>query len=64
MREYEKATQARLPATGEYFLQNSVYTSWKQSQLDVQDNNENLVPLGKPKILFVKGALLLGRRGT
>lgn len=59
MREYEKATHVRLPATGEYLLSNTVYQKWKQSQLDVYNNDTEHVLSAEPNILLVKGALSL-----
>jgi hypothetical protein len=59
MLEYEKATRARLPATGEYLLNHTIYLRWKQSQLDVHNNDKDNVLPAEPKILFVKGALPL-----
>jgi hypothetical protein len=55
MREYEKARRIRLPDTGDYLLESSLYRKWKGSNVETADLDSPMGLPALPQMLVIKG---------
>lgn len=55
MREYERAHRIRLPETGDYLLESSLYRKWKEKNVKNIDSDSSLGLPSLPQMLVIKG---------